>query len=73
MPTHEDDAYVFLASTWATPQLEINGEVIDCYKWSPKQMVRIVTHSGRKVLALYFRTANQSLVSDGQTAGRHTA
>ena len=32
MPTLEGDTYVYLASTWATPQLEIGGEIIDCYK-----------------------------------------
>ena len=30
-PTPKDDTYVFLASTWATPELEIDGETIDCY------------------------------------------
>ena len=27
-----DDSYTYLASTWATPQLDIDGEIIDCYK-----------------------------------------
>lgn len=26
------DSYTYLASTWATPELEIDGEIIDCYK-----------------------------------------
>jgi hypothetical protein len=26
------DGYTFLASTWATPEIEIDGEVYDCYK-----------------------------------------
>jgi hypothetical protein len=30
-PIPEDDAYVYLASRWATPELEIDGETIDCY------------------------------------------
>lgn len=25
------DDYTYLASTWATPELEIDGETIDCY------------------------------------------
>lgn len=25
------DSYTFLASTWATPELDIDGEIIDCY------------------------------------------
>ena len=25
------DSYTYLASTWATPELEIDGEKIDCY------------------------------------------
>lgn len=29
-PTTDD--YTYLASTWATPQLAVNGELIDCYK-----------------------------------------
>lgn len=30
-PTPHEDTYVFLASTWATPQLEVDGETIECY------------------------------------------
>lgn len=26
------DDYTYLASTWATPEIEIDGEVYDCYK-----------------------------------------
>ena len=26
------DSHVYLSSTWATPELEINGTIIDCYK-----------------------------------------
>ena len=26
------DSYTYLASTWATPQIEIDGEFIDCYR-----------------------------------------
>lgn len=25
------DSYTYLASTWATPELEIDGEIIECY------------------------------------------
>ena len=25
------DSYTYLSSTWATPELEIDGEVFDCY------------------------------------------
>lgn len=28
----QDQTYTFLASTWAVPELEIDGEVIECYK-----------------------------------------
>ena len=31
-PIPENDTYVYLASTWATPELEIDGEIIDCFK-----------------------------------------
>lgn len=27
-----DHSYTYLASTWATPEIEINGEVFSCYK-----------------------------------------
>ena len=30
-PVLEDDAYVYLASTWATPELEINYKRQDCF------------------------------------------
>lgn len=25
------DEYTYLASTWATPELEVDGDIIDCY------------------------------------------
>lgn len=28
----EEDTYVYLSSTWATPEIEIDGETIACYK-----------------------------------------
>ena len=28
--------YTYLASTWATPQIEIEDEIIDCYKMKSK-------------------------------------
>jgi hypothetical protein len=31
-PVPEDDTYVYLASTWATPELDIDGDVIECYR-----------------------------------------
>ena len=31
-PISKDDTYVFLASTWATPELEVDGEIIECFK-----------------------------------------
>lgn len=31
-PVPHEDTYVYLASTWATPELEIDGEIIDCYR-----------------------------------------
>lgn len=30
-PINQDDTYVYLASTWATPELEVNGELFDCF------------------------------------------
>ena len=31
-PVPKEEACVYLASTWATPELEIDGETIDCYR-----------------------------------------
>lgn len=30
-PVPEEDTYVYLASTWATPEIEIEGKVYDCF------------------------------------------
>lgn len=30
-PVPADDTYVYLSSTWATPELELDGDVIDCF------------------------------------------
>ena len=30
-PVPESETYVYLASTWATPELEIEGERFDCF------------------------------------------
>lgn len=27
------DDYTFLVSTWATPELEMDGDKVDCWKW----------------------------------------
>lgn len=32
LPVAAEDTYVYLASTWATPVLEIDDEEIDCFK-----------------------------------------
>ena len=31
-PIPREDTYVFLSSCWATPELELNGDIIECYK-----------------------------------------
>lgn len=31
-----DDTYTYLSSTWATPEIEIDGELIDCFKMKGK-------------------------------------
>ena len=31
-PVDSDDTYTYLASTWATPELKLDGQVEDCYK-----------------------------------------
>ena len=31
-PTPKDDTYTYLSSTWATPELHVDGEAIECYK-----------------------------------------
>jgi len=31
-PVDEESTYVFLASTWAVPEIELDGEVQECYK-----------------------------------------
>ena len=28
-----EDDYTYLSSTWATPQLSVDGEVMTCWKW----------------------------------------
>lgn len=30
-PVPADDTYTYLASTWAKPELEIDGELMDCF------------------------------------------
>ena len=31
-PVKKEDTYTYLASTWAIPEIEIDGETIDCFK-----------------------------------------
>lgn len=31
-PVPQDETYVYLASTWATPEIEIDGEIFECFK-----------------------------------------
>jgi hypothetical protein len=35
-PIPKEDTYVYLASTWATPELDMDGNRIDCYKMQSK-------------------------------------
>jgi hypothetical protein len=32
-PVPQADTYTYLASTWATPELDIDGEIIDCWRY----------------------------------------
>lgn len=32
-PVDKDDTYTYLASTWAVPELDLDGEVDPCWKW----------------------------------------
>lgn len=31
-PVPREDTYTYLASTWATPELDVDGDVIPCYR-----------------------------------------
>jgi len=31
-PVKAEDTYVYLASTWATPELEVDGDLMDCFR-----------------------------------------
>lgn len=31
-PVPREDTYTYLASTWATPQLDLDDEIIDCFR-----------------------------------------
>jgi hypothetical protein len=33
-PVPKEDTYTYLESTWATPELEMDGRRVDCYKMS---------------------------------------
>lgn len=35
-PVPREDTYTYLASTWATPELEIDGDLMDCYRLQSK-------------------------------------
>ena len=35
-PVNQEETHVYLASTWAIPELEINGEIIPCFKMGSK-------------------------------------
>lgn len=30
-PVPKEDTYTYLASTWATPELDLDGETVDCF------------------------------------------
>ena len=31
-PVPIEDTYTYLASTWATPELEVDGDIVSCYR-----------------------------------------
>lgn len=32
-PVAAEDTYVYLASTWAVPELDLDGTIEDCWRW----------------------------------------
>lgn len=32
-PVPKDETYTFLASTWAIPELDLDGDVVECWRW----------------------------------------
>jgi len=36
IPVPQENTYTFLASTWATPELEIDGQTVDCWLYTDK-------------------------------------
>jgi hypothetical protein len=32
-PVPKDDTYVYLASTWAIPEIDLDGDVQECWRW----------------------------------------
>lgn len=49
----QEETYTYLASTWATPELELNGHVIDCWRWEDETDWNASTYwpeSARKIL-----------------------
>lgn len=49
----QEETYTYLASTWAAPELELNGHVIDCWRWEDETDWNASTYwpeSARKIL-----------------------
>jgi hypothetical protein len=32
-PVPEDDTYTYLASTWASPEINVDGDLLPCWRW----------------------------------------
>jgi len=37
-PVPKEDTYVYLSSNWATPELEVDGETIDCWVYETDEL-----------------------------------
>lgn len=58
-PVPKDDTYTYLGSTWAVPELQIDGDILDCWRmekdtpgWDcdtywPKEALDILESSGQ--------------------------
>lgn len=66
-PVNKDDTYVYLASTWATPELSLDGEIVDCYIMQDE----VPEEWGKDYADIYWPESALKILADAELADKN--
>jgi hypothetical protein len=63
-PINREDTYVFLASTWATPELDLDGDILDCYIMEENVPESWVLEFGNNYSGIYWPKSSLDILNN---------